>query len=109
MKHGPRVSQSGRLYTKLGGPKLNEAREKAAALRRKRMPRGATLGLMARFRMAGRSYDFIAKELNIRNVRTADGFRWHASTARRVSPPATRRRKPLRGRSRILARSACTV
>jgi DNA invertase Pin-like site-specific DNA recombinase len=47
--HGSRVSKAGKIYTKLGGPKLVEARAKAAYLRFIPMPAENTLALNGAF------------------------------------------------------------
>ena len=79
---GSRISLSGRVYSKLGGPKLHEARERAAALRRMHRPSASTLDLMESLRLEGQSFRDVAAYLNRADIRTPQGFRWHSSTTR---------------------------
>ena len=80
--NGFRVSKSGRIYTKLGGPNLAEARVKAAEMRRTLRPAENILKLMLQLRDAGASYRDIAAHINAMDIRTPQGFRWYASTVR---------------------------
>jgi DNA invertase Pin-like site-specific DNA recombinase len=82
--NGPRISLAGKVYTKLGGPKLAEARGKAAALKLLQRPADATMRLITRLRMEGDSLRAVATYLNDMGIRTPQGFRWHASTVRSV-------------------------
>ncbi|HEX3747658.1 MAG TPA: recombinase family protein [Bryobacteraceae bacterium] len=78
--HGYRVSKAGRTYHKLGGPKLAEARARAAELREKLHPAENTLALMRRLRAEGASLRDIAMHINAMDIRTPSGFRWYASS-----------------------------
>jgi len=82
--NGPRISQAGREYRKLGGPNLAKACERAAEIRRGVEPPAYVIDMMREIRLAGHSYERIAAELNNRCVKTPQGFRWYASTARAV-------------------------
>jgi DNA invertase Pin-like site-specific DNA recombinase len=84
LQHGPRISLAGRTYTKLGGPKLMEAREKAAALKRAKGPAETILDLRSRLRDDGETFRAIAAYVNSGDIRTSHGNRWHASTVRRA-------------------------
>jgi DNA invertase Pin-like site-specific DNA recombinase len=81
---GYRVSQAGNIYTKLGGPKLEEARAKAAALKRALQPSEMTVELVAQLRSNGYLLRGIASYLNSLDIRTPLGARWYASTINRV-------------------------
>lgn len=79
---GSRVSKAGRIYTKLGGPYLQEARAKAAAIKRALRPPEYAMQLMSRMRTEGHTLRAIAATLNDMEIRTPQGFRWYASTVR---------------------------
>ena len=80
--NGSRISKAGKTYTTLGGPKLAEARAKAASLRRTLRPEENTLALMAQLRNEGASLREVAAYINAMDIRTPQGFRWYASTVR---------------------------
>jgi DNA invertase Pin-like site-specific DNA recombinase len=80
--HGTRVSKAGKTYTKLGGPKLAEARARAATLRRVLLPAENTLALMEQLRVEGASLRAVAAHINAMDIRTPQGSRWYASTVR---------------------------
>jgi hypothetical protein len=79
---GLRVSLSGKVYTKLGGPDPLAALKKANAAKQLRPPAQHVLDLMAELREARKSYRVIAGELNARDIRTPQGCQWYAATVR---------------------------
>ena len=78
--NGHRVSRTGRIYSKLGGPCLAEARKKATEAWRGRTPSEQTTSFMTQLRNAGNSFRTIAAELNRWELKTGHGSRWYAST-----------------------------
>jgi DNA invertase Pin-like site-specific DNA recombinase len=80
--NGSRISKSGRVYTKLGSPNLEQARIKAASLKRALRPPEYALRLMSQMRDEGNVLRAIAAALNNMEIRTPQGFHWYASTVR---------------------------
>jgi DNA invertase Pin-like site-specific DNA recombinase len=81
-QHGQRLSLKGRVYTKLGNPRIEEARELALDLARQLRPAPQILALIVEARTRGESLRAIARALNAQNIRTPRGYRWYASTIR---------------------------
>ncbi len=79
-QHGQRTSVRGRVYTKLGNPRLEEAREIALDRGRLLRPSVAVLEMMAALRRQPMSLRGIAAKLNAENVRTPRGYCWYASS-----------------------------
>jgi DNA invertase Pin-like site-specific DNA recombinase len=69
---------------KLGGPDPFAALKKANAAKQYRPPARHVTDLMSSLRDAERSYAVIAAELNARDIRTPQGFRWYAATVRAI-------------------------
>ena len=67
---------------RLGGPDPLAALKKANEARQIRPPAEHVMDLMTDLRASGHSYRQIAREVNKRDIRTPQGFRWHASTIR---------------------------
>jgi DNA invertase Pin-like site-specific DNA recombinase len=81
-QHGQRTSLKGRVYTKLGNPRLEEAREVALDRCRGLRPALQILDMIADARVEGKSLRAIADSLNGQNIRTPRGCRWYASSVR---------------------------
>jgi DNA invertase Pin-like site-specific DNA recombinase len=80
IENGFRISHTGRRYTRLGNPRLEEARLKAAEARRGLTPSIETIDHMGQMRGAGMSLRAIAEQLNRWSLRTGHGNKWHQST-----------------------------
>jgi DNA invertase Pin-like site-specific DNA recombinase len=68
--------------TRLGNPRLAEARDLARAAQAHLQPAQDVLNLIRGWKAAGKTLRDIAGELNRVNIRTPRGFRWYASTVR---------------------------
>ena len=69
--------------TKLGNPRLEDARENAAAANREVVP-VATVEFIRKMRSQGETLRAIADQLNALHIRTPRGSQWHAKTVRAV-------------------------
>ena len=78
-----RISKAGRRFSKLGNPRLAEARaarKNTGAYAKKTPPE--ILALIKSLRRQGQPLRAIADELNRLHIRTPQGFSWYASTVR---------------------------
>jgi len=80
--NGSRVSRTGRRYTRLGSPSIEQARLKAWKARRARTPSEHALDFMRDLRASGTSFRRIAEEMNRWQLHTGHGNPWYASTVR---------------------------
>ncbi len=78
---GSRISHAGRVYTKLGNPRLQEARAKASAANRTPPPAN-TIRFIQEMREKKLPLRKIVEQLNNLNIRTGRGSVWYASTVR---------------------------
>jgi DNA invertase Pin-like site-specific DNA recombinase len=74
------MAQAKARGTKLGNPRIAEARAKALAVKRAIRPAPEVLKLMADWRAQGKGLREIARELNRLNLRTPRGCPWYAQT-----------------------------
>ena len=77
------LAQAKARGTKLGNPRLGQARENAALANREIVP-VATVEFIWKMRQAGESLRAIAEQLNALNIRTPRGSEWYANTVRAV-------------------------
>jgi DNA invertase Pin-like site-specific DNA recombinase len=77
------LAQAKRRGTKLGNPRLDQARENAAAANREIVP-AATIAFIAKMRGQGETLRAIADQLNALNITTPRGSQWYANTVRAV-------------------------
>jgi DNA invertase Pin-like site-specific DNA recombinase len=75
------LAQAKARGTKLGNPRIAEARAKALATQTQR-PAPEVLDLITEKRVQGKGLREIARELNRLNLRTPRGNQWHAKTIR---------------------------
>lgn len=76
------LAEAKRRGTRLGNPRLAQARKKALAVHRSRQSAGEVLKLIADWRSQGRTLRAIAEDLNRLQVRTPRGKQWYASSVR---------------------------
>jgi DNA invertase Pin-like site-specific DNA recombinase len=69
--------------TKLGNPRLDQARENAADANREIVP-ASTVAFIAKMRGQGETLRAIAAQLNALNITTPRGCQWYADTVRTV-------------------------
>jgi DNA invertase Pin-like site-specific DNA recombinase len=70
--------------TRLGNPRLHEARIKAAQASRNVLPSASILTMMADMYAQGKSYRTIAATLNASNIRTGRNAPWYGNTVKAV-------------------------
>lgn len=75
------LAEAKRRGTRLGNPRIEEARALATAAHRSR-PAPEVLALMAEWRGQGKTLRAIAGDLNRLNIRPARGRQWYASSVR---------------------------
>ena len=76
------LAEAKRRGTRLGNPRIEEARALAAAAYRASRPAPEVLALMVEKRSQGKTLRAIANDLNRLNIRPARGREWYASSVR---------------------------
>jgi DNA invertase Pin-like site-specific DNA recombinase len=76
------LAEAKRRGTRLGNPRIHEARSKAIAAHHARRPASEVHKLMADWRGQGRTLREIAEKLNVLNIRPPRGRQWYASSVR---------------------------
>jgi DNA invertase Pin-like site-specific DNA recombinase len=76
------LAEAKRRSTKLGNPRLAEARARAAVTHHTRRPAPEVLQLMAEWRQQGKGLRQIARDLNRLNIRPPRGREWYATSVR---------------------------
>jgi DNA invertase Pin-like site-specific DNA recombinase len=86
------LAEAKRRGTKLGNPRIEEARSKAVAVHHAQRPTSEVQKLMSDWRGQGRTLRQIAEGLNGLNIRPARGRQWYASSVRNLLTCPQRRR-----------------
>jgi len=76
------LAEAKRRGTKLGNPRLEEARSLAVAAHHARRPAPEVCKLMTDWKAQGKGLREIARDLNRLNIRTPRGCQWYASSVR---------------------------
>ena len=76
------LAEAKRRGTRLGNPRIEEARALAVAAHRAQRPATEVLALMTEWRSQGKTLRAIADDLNRLNIRPARGRQWYASSVR---------------------------
>lgn len=76
------LAEAKRRGTRLGNPRIHEARRKALAAHHARRPQTEVKKLMTDWKGQGMTLRDIAEKLNVLNIRPARGRQWYASSVR---------------------------
>lgn len=76
------LAEAKRRGTRLGNPRIEEARVAASKVHRSRRPAAEVLALMTNWREQGWTYLRVAEELNRLSIRPSRGRQWYGSSVR---------------------------
>lgn len=79
---GTRISKAGKVFTKLGNPRLSEAQQKGADSNRTNVPTPIVVELVESMRSKYSAWKSIADALNKLGNKTGRGTAWYGSTVR---------------------------